>query len=185
MLNRIRDAAQYISEYFTMLPKIGIVLGSGLNSYADLLEGIESIPYQDIRGFFGINSQRTCFPSCDGQKKRRAGVDDAREASLLRREYAAAGGFPYMGDAGVGDRDTDRHERIGRDQQQLLAPVTLSLLKIIINFPSFNPLIGRNMDKVGPRFPNMVDVYDPVLRTPPSKRPEPIAGWTSRRVFTL
>jgi purine-nucleoside phosphorylase len=43
-------------------------------------------------------------------------------------------------------------------------PGELVVLEDHINLTGRNPLIGPNPDELGPRFPDMTDVYDPALR---------------------
>ena len=44
-------------------------------------------------------------------------------------------------------------------------PGTLMLISDHINFSGANPLIGKNLDKFGPRFPDVSDLYTCSLRT--------------------
>ena len=51
-LEQLKQAAQYIREQISGdLPDTGIILGSGLGTYADSLENPVEIPYRDIPGF--------------------------------------------------------------------------------------------------------------------------------------
>ena len=44
-------------------------------------------------------------------------------------------------------------------------PGTLMLISDHINYSGMNPLIGQNLDKFGPRFPDMSDLYTASLRS--------------------
>ena len=72
-LEQLKQAAQYIREQISGdLPDTGIILGSGLGTYADSLENPVEIPYRDIPGFVtstapnhkGVLFARKSFDSC-------------------------------------------------------------------------------------------------------------------------
>ena len=48
MLEKIRKAAAYISERVEMLPKTGIILGTGLGQLVDHIKIVKEIPYGEI-----------------------------------------------------------------------------------------------------------------------------------------
>ena len=48
---KIRSAADFIRSRTSLRPAIGLVLGSGLGSYADTLEDAVRLAYQDIPNF--------------------------------------------------------------------------------------------------------------------------------------
>ncbi len=43
-------------------------------------------------------------------------------------------------------------------------PADLVLIQDHLNLMGTNPLIGKNLDELGPRFPDMTHLYDPELR---------------------
>ena len=48
---KVKAAADYIRAHVSILPTIGLVLGSGLGGYADTLEDAVRIPYSEIPNF--------------------------------------------------------------------------------------------------------------------------------------
>ena len=143
------------------VPKIGLVLGSGLGNFADNIEVISTVSYEEIEGFpvstVSGHEGKYIFGMLGGVPivcmKGRVhyyegySMDDVtlptRVMKVVGIKYLfvsnAAGGVNY--DYKIGD---------------------LVILKDHINLQP-NPLIGPNMDDFGPRFPDMTRPYDPDL----------------------
>ena len=161
MIDRIQKAFEYVQFQTTIAPKVGVVLGSGLGNFADAIPNTQSIPYQDIPGFpvstvFGHKSRfvfgkvygipavfmQGRFHYYEGYPMELVTLP-IRVMKVLGIEYLfvsnAAGGVNF--DFKVGD---------------------LMIIKDHINLLP-NPLVGRNMDDFGPRFPDMTRPYDPQL----------------------
>ncbi len=161
-MERISKAAEYVqSRLGGRRPVVGIVLGSGLGKLADRIEDSTAIPYKDIPGF----PVSTAIGHKGNFISGRLGGKDViamqgrfhyyegypmdlvtlpiRVMRVLGIQYLfvsnAAGGVNF--DFKVGDL------MIIRDHINLLP----------------NPLVGRNLDEFGPRFPDMTRPYDPKL----------------------
>ncbi len=57
LYSRAENAAQTISARANVVPKIALVLGSGLGAFADEFEEPVRIPYQEIPGFVTSTAQ--------------------------------------------------------------------------------------------------------------------------------
>ncbi|SCV73550.1 BQ2448_7476 [Microbotryum intermedium] len=149
-------------------PQVGIVCGSGLQGLAELLQDRVEVDYAHIHGFgestvrghqsslaFGylgnsrvpVVCQLGRFHAYEGFKLEQV-VYPMRIMKLLGIQVAiitnAAGGLNPQMEVG-----------------------TIIALQDHISLPSLtsmNPLIGRNRDALGPRFPPMSDAYDFELR---------------------
>ena len=156
---RINTAAQFISSKSEgKKPLVGIVLGSGLGKLADKIQNPTVIPYSEIPGFpvstaVGHKGNFICgelggktvvamqgrFHYYEGYPMELVTLP-IRVMKVLGISYLfvsnAAGGVNY--DFKVGDL------MIIRDHINLLP----------------NPLIGKNLDEFGPRFPDMTRPYD-------------------------
>jgi purine-nucleoside phosphorylase len=163
MLERIKKATDRIRSVTRLQPETAIILGSGLHRLAEELETEVILPYRDIPGFpepgikghkgallFGTLAGREVVVM-DGRYHYYEGHDMesiALPVRVMRMLGAtrlvisnAAGGMrPGFG---VGD---------------------LMLIEDHINMMGTNPLIGKNLDELGPRFPDMSTVYDPEMR---------------------
>lgn len=160
-LSKIDQAAAFIQSKDQRRPKIAIILGSGLGKLADQIKDQTIIPYSTIPGFpvstaighkgnliIGELGGKTVL-AMQGRFHYYEGYDmwhvtmPQRVMSVLGIEYLfvsnAAGGLNegYQ----VGD---------------------LMLIRDHINTAP-SPLIGPNLDKFGPRFPDMGHAYDPDL----------------------
>ncbi len=158
-IERINGAAEYISARLGgHRPAVGIVLGSGLGKLADKIANPMVIPYREIPGFpvstavghkgnliagelggkFVVAMQGR-FHYYEGYPMELVTLP-IRVMKVLGIQYLfvsnAAGGVNY--DFNVGDL------MIIRDHINLLP----------------NPLIGKNLDDFGPRFPDMTRPYD-------------------------
>lgn len=159
IFQKIQEAANYIKSKTTITPKVGIVLGSGLGVYVDQIENKTIIPYTDIPHFHATSVAGHEGRLVLGQIK---GVDVAvyqgrfhvyeghqlddvvlpsRVLSLLGTKYLlltnAAGGI-----------------------NSAYSPGDLVCIQDHINLTGRNPLVGKNIDELGPRFPDMTETYN-------------------------
>ena len=161
-VEKINAAADYVARKTGgRKPSVGIVLGSGLGKLADKISDPVVIPYREIPGFpestavghkgnfiagnLGgkfVLAMQGRFHYYEGYPMELVTLP-IRVMKVLGIEYLfvsnAAGGVNL--DFKVGD---------------------LMIIKDHINLLP-NPLVGRNMDDFGPRFPDMTRPYDPQL----------------------
>ncbi|MBQ5670425.1 MAG: purine-nucleoside phosphorylase [Tidjanibacter sp.] len=161
MMNAIKVSAEYIKGRTAFEPEVGIILGTGLGGLVEHIEIIDAIPYSEIPNFpvstVEGHSGKLIFGLLGGKKV-----------------VAMQGRFHYYE---------------GYTAQQVVFPVrVMKLLGIKYLFVSNaagsmnstfrvgdvmvindhinlipNPLIGKNLDELGPRFPAMNDAYNPEL----------------------
>ena len=161
-IEKIHTAADYVTDVLAgRKPEIGIVLGSGLGKLADQIEHPLVVPYKDIPGFpvsTAIGHKGNfivgelggkCIIAMQGRIHYYEGYGMDLVVLPIRVMMTvgikklfvsnAAGGVSF--DLHIGD---------------------LMIIKDHINLLP-NPLIGPNMDHLGPRFPDMTRPYDPSL----------------------
>ena len=51
MYNKLQKAIKSIREKTDFVPEIAIILGSGLGDFADNIETVATVPYNEIEGF--------------------------------------------------------------------------------------------------------------------------------------
>jgi purine-nucleoside phosphorylase len=163
---RLSYALAWVRGKADVAPAAGIILGSGLNGLADRLERAVVIRYEEIPGF--------PVSKVPGHRAR-----------LVVGELPAEGGaVPVVamqgrahGYEGWGADDVAFGARVlcGLGVKLLLvtnaaggvnpsfAPGDLVRIVDHINLSGLNPLVGENDDRVGPRFPDLTEAYDPAL----------------------
>ena len=161
-IERIHHAADYMSDTLQgRQPEIGIVLGSGLGKLAEQIKDPLVIPYKDIPGFpvstaighkgnFIVGTLGgKCVIAMQGRIHYYEGYGMELVVLPIRTMMSIGIKKLFVSNAS-GGVNFDLH--IG----------DLMIIKDHINLLP-NPLIGPNMDHLGPRFPDMTRPYDPSL----------------------
>jgi purine-nucleoside phosphorylase len=164
MNDLINSGVDYIRANCHYEPTIALVLGSGLGEYAETLEDAIVLPYEAIPGF---------FPS---------GVLGHAGKLIIGKKFGVT----------LAVMQGRNHYYEGHSQKDITLPIRilnkLGVQSIIltnaaggvnldfcagdimviedhINYSGSNPLIGKNYDEFGERFPDMSKVYTPELRS--------------------
>ena len=156
-------AAQFILGKTLFQPRIGLVLGSGLGSFADSLADATRIPYADIPAF-----PRSTAIGHAGQlvigKSGAVPVAVMQGRVHLYEGYSAHEvAFPMRVFGRMGIRAvilTNAAGGINLNYQQ----GALVLIRDHINLQGTNPLVGANDDRFGVRFPDMTHAYEKSYR---------------------
>lgn len=158
IFDRAQEAANFVLSHTILRPRIGLVLGSGLGSFADDLADAASIPYPEIPGFprstaIGHAGQLVIGRSGD------VSVAVMQGRVHLYEGYSAAEvAFPVrvLGRMGIEALIlTNAAGGINLDYGQ----GALVILQDHINLQGQNPLTGANVERFGPRFPDMTHTY--------------------------
>jgi len=160
---RAESAAAFILSQTQLRPRIGLVLGSGLGSFADDLTDALRIPYDQIASF-----PRSTAIGHAGQlvigKSGNVPVAVMQGRVHLYEGYSAAEvAFPTRVLGRMGIRAlilTNAAGGINVDYGQ----GALVILRDHINLQGQNPLTGANDDRFGPRFPDMSYTYSKRFR---------------------
>lgn len=146
------------------VPRLGIVLGSGLGGLADLLDDAVAIPYAEIPGFptstVPGHAGRFLVGELDGTTvacmQGRFHLYEGHAPALIRlpiRTFAALGVEALLLTNAAGSLRAEA------------PPGSLMLITDHLNFTWTNPLVGPNDDAWGERFVGLEDAYDPSLRS--------------------
>lgn len=162
MLEKIRESVAFIQQRTAFTPEVGIILGTGLGGLVNEIETLHTLPYEEIPH----------FPVSTVQ---------GHQGKLI---------FGKLGGKNVIAMQGRFHYYEGYTMQELTFPVRvmkflgikllvvsnasggmnpafsvgdIMLITDHINLMPTNPLIGKNYDELGPRFPDMHDTYDKAI----------------------
>ncbi len=156
-------AVAAIRERSQLLPRVGVVLGSGLGGLADELADPVAIPYAEIPGWPASTAVGHAGQLVLGT------LGGVPVAVMRGRAHLYEGlspervvfGVRVLGRLGIGSLVlTNACGGIRED----LYPGALVAISDHINLQGSSPLVGPNDDALGPRFPDLSAAYDPDLR---------------------
>jgi purine-nucleoside phosphorylase len=159
MLEKIKETAQWLLEKTGMKPQVGIILGSGLGGLVNEMKISNSLSYADIPNFpvstVAGHGSKLLFGTLNGI-----------EVMVMQ------GRFHYYEGYSMQDLTFPvRVMKLMNIESLLLSNASggvnnsfkvgdLMIIDDHINLMGTNPLIGKNMDELGPRFPDMSEPYD-------------------------
>lgn len=160
---KLEKALAQIRAVTDFEPQVALILGSGLGSFAQLVDKVAEISYADIEGFpvstVQGHSGRFVFGTLDGVKvcvmqgrvHYYEGYSPAQVVMPTRLMAMLGAKILFLTNAAGG---------INPDYQA--GDFMVISDHVMTFFP--NPLVGENIEDLGTRFPDMSHVYDPALR---------------------
>jgi purine-nucleoside phosphorylase len=159
----VEEAASVVRDVFAARPEVAIVLGTGLGKLASEIDDHVVIEYGDIPGFplstveshagrllCGTLAGKTVV-AMQGRFHRYEGYSLAQVTFPIRVLRALGASVLVVSNACGG-------------LHPLWSTGDLMLIADHINLLGDSPLIGANDDRLGPRFPDLSEAYDPALR---------------------
>ncbi len=159
----IADAVRAIQARSTLTPEVAVILGTGLGALATEIADATRIPYTEIPGFPIATVESHAGALLLGRLAGRPVV--AMQGRFHRYEgYTLQQiAFPVRVLRALGARLLVVSNACG-GMHPLWSPGDLMLIADHINLLGDNPLVGPNDESLGPRFPDMSEPYDPLLR---------------------
>ena len=161
MMNAIKASAEYIKGRTAFEPEVGIILGTGLGGLVEHIEIVEAIPYAEIPNFpvstVEGHSGRLIFGLLGGKKV----VAMQGRFHYYEGYTAQQVVFPVRVMKLLGIKDLFVSNAAGSMNSTFRVGDVMVINDHINLIP--NPLIGKNLDELGPRFPAMNDAYNPEL----------------------
>ncbi|WP_430886447.1 purine-nucleoside phosphorylase [Fusibacter sp. JL216-2] len=159
ILVKIKEAKDFLAEKVGFEPEVGLILGSGLGILADEIENPIKIKYEDIPHF-----PVSTVEGHAGQFV--AGDLEGRKVIAMQGRFHFYEGytmqevtFPVRVMVALGIKNLMVTNAAGGANEAYI-PGDLMLITDHINFAGSNPLIGRNFEELGPRFPDCSEIYD-------------------------
>lgn len=162
ILNMIEDAKKMILGKITSMPEIGLVLGSGLGVLADEVIDPIKIPYAEIPGF--------PVSTVEGHAGQLVfGTLEGKSVVVMQGRFHYYEGysqqeitFPIKVMKSLGVQNLLLTNAAGGVNTGY-KPGDLMIITDHINFSGQNPLVGKNIEQLGTRFPDMSEVYSKSL----------------------
>jgi purine-nucleoside phosphorylase len=158
ILQKIETAVSYIKSHYKETPLIGIVLGSGLGSFTGEINIEKEIPYADIPNFpvstVEGHSGKLIFGELGGKKVvAMAGRFHYYEGYTTQEVVFPIRVMKYLG------IQTLLISNAAGGMQKGFKVGDLMIIKDHISMLTLNPLLGKNEEAFGPRFPDMSEPY--------------------------
>lgn len=157
------EAAEFLRTKYPHTIKTAVVLGSGLGAFADDLQNVVRIPYEEIPHF-----ARSTVEGHAGQLV--LGELNGVHLAVQQGRFHFYEGyemqqvmFPTRTFGKLGIENLILTNAAGSLDPEM-TPGSLMLITDHLNCMGVNPLRGMNDDRFGPRFPDMTAVYDKDLQ---------------------
>ncbi|MCS6977993.1 MAG: purine-nucleoside phosphorylase [Gemmatales bacterium] len=159
LYDMIQDAASAIRSRWNGAPTVGLILGTGLGKFGEEIHKEAVIPYNQIPHFpestvITHTGQLLCGRLAGQTVVAMEGRFHFYEGYTLKQIT-----FPVRVMKALGCRFLVVSNACGGMNPQF-AKGDLMLIEDHINLMGDNPLIGKNDDRLGPRFPDMSEPYD-------------------------
>jgi purine-nucleoside phosphorylase len=160
----VKEAAAAVRGRVAQVPDVAIVLGSGLGDFAGTLDAPVSMPYGELphwplSNVVGHEGRLVVGRTRGKTVAALAGRCHAYEGHDLNTVTFAVRAMGILGVKTLILTNAAGGINTGFLQGALM------VIDDHINLTGGNPLVGRNDDRFGPRFPDMTEVYSSQLRT--------------------
>ena len=159
---QIDRAVSVVRERVSLAPQVAIILGSGLGALAGEVRADAVVPYAEIPGFPRSTVEGHAGNLLVGRLEGRAVAVMQGRAHFYEGYSLADVVFPVRVIRALGARVLLVSNAAG-GINRLWSSGDLMIIADHINFMGSNPLMGPNDPDLGPRFPDMSQVYDPDL----------------------
>jgi purine-nucleoside phosphorylase len=163
LLQRMEAATDAVRARTAFEPRVGIVLGTGLGALAEMIDVESTVPYDEIPGFpeptVETHSGRLVLGTLGGRPVVAMQGRFHRYEGYTLQEVT----FPIRVLRALG-AGTLVVSNVSGGMNPLWDVGELVLIDDHINLLGDSPLIGPNVDELGPRFPDMSEPYDLALQ---------------------
>jgi purine-nucleoside phosphorylase len=156
---KLAEARSYLVERVTVLPELGVILGSGLGGFANLVEEKVVIPYKDIPHFPISTVEGHAGQLVFGKVQGRSVVVMQGRFHFYEGYTMQEVTFPIRVMQVLGVTGLIVTNAAG-GINSAFSSGNLVLIKDHLNLMGDNPLRGANLSNLGPRFPDLSEGYN-------------------------
>lgn len=164
LVEKIKEASAFIETKLDKTPNMAVILGTGLGGLVDCIENKKTIKYSDIP-YFPVSTvlghAGEFVTGYIGNKYIMAMNGRFHYYEGYPLEMVT---FPVRVMKALGMDDIIITNAAG-GMNPTFEPGDIMIIEDHINFLSNNPLLGKNYDELGPRFPDMSEAYNKKLIT--------------------
>jgi purine-nucleoside phosphorylase len=159
LYDKIQECVSYIQSKVTTQPKIGIILGSGLSNLAKEIEVSHTLSYNDLPHFSQSTVKGHGGSLVFGKINGKEVVCMSGRFHYYEGHSIEAVTFPvrvmkFLGVSHLLVSNASGGMKVGMEVGDLM------IITDHINLQPEHPLRGKNDERLGPRFPGMLDTYD-------------------------
>ena len=158
VLSRIQETVRFIQHVYSHTPEIGVVLGSGLGNFSKGIEIELEIPYSDVPHFPVSTVQGHSGKLIFGKMEGKRIVAMAGRFHFYEGYTSEEVVFPIRVLKFLGIKLLMLSNAAGGVNPSFKVG-DLMIIRDHIGLGIENPLIGKNIDELGPRFPDMSEPY--------------------------
>lgn len=159
MLDKIKETTEYINSRTQVKPTVGIILGTGLGGLVKEIEIIDEVPYEEIPNFpvstVKSHSGKLIFGNLGGkQVVAMQGRFHFYEGYTMKEVTFPVRVMKFLGIEKLFVSNASGGVNPAYEIGEIM------IQDDHINLFPAHPLIGKNIDELGPRFPDMSEPYD-------------------------
>lgn len=158
LLKDLKETVKFLQKQYKKTPQAGIVLGSGLGNFASQIEVEKEVPYEDIPHFpvstVEGHSGKLIFGKLAGKTVVAMGGRFHYYEGYTPQEVV----YPIRVMKMLGVETVLLSNAAGAVNETFKVG-DIMIIKDHISFFTPNPLIGKNVAELGPRFPDMSEPY--------------------------
>lgn len=158
LLKDLKETVKYLQKQYKKAPHVGIVLGSGLGNFASQIKVEKEVPYEDIPNFpvstVEGHSGKLIFGTIGGKTVVAMGGRFHYYEGYTPQEVV----FPIRVMKMLGIQTLLLSNAAGAVNPSFKVG-DIMIIKDHISFFTPNPLIGKNVEELVPRFPDMSEPY--------------------------
>ena len=158
LLKQLKETTSFIQKHFPAAPDVGIILGSGLVKLTDHIKVDKEIPYNQIPNFPVSTVEGHPGKLIFGRMSDKTVVAMAGRFHFYEGYSAKEVAYPVQVLHQLGVRTLLISNAAGGVNASYKVG-DLMIIRDHISFAVVNPLLGKNEEALGPRFPDMSEPY--------------------------